>query len=468
MSATLFDRIWDRHVVARLEDGRDLLHIDRHVLHELTSPQAFDGLRRAGRPVRNPELTFATQDHMVPTAPGRDDDTWPDAAPYMRALRRNTAESGIRLFDIDDPEQGIVHVIAPELGIALPGATLVCGDSHTCTVGGLGALAFGIGTSQVEHVLATQTLPLEKPKRMRVTFEGRPGFGVYAKDLILHLIGRLGAGAGAGHAVEYAGEAVRSLPVEGRMTLCNMSIEFSARMGLVAPDETTFAYLEGRAYAPTGAAWDRAVAEWRGLASDPDAAFDREEVIDAGEIAPQTTWGTSPQDTVAITDRVPDPADAPPERRPAMEKALDYMGLVPGTPMTGIPVQKVFIGSCTNSRLSDLRAAAEVVRDRRVAEGVRAMIVPGSTAVRLAAEAEGLDRVFRAAGFEWRESGCSMCVAVNGDLVAPGERCVATSNRNFEGRQGPGARTHLASPAMAAAAAVAGRLADVRDFAPDA
>lgn len=463
MPQTLFDKIWEAHVVER-RDGVDLLHIDRHVLHELTTHQAFQRLAAAGRPVRNPELTFAVPDHMVSSDPGRTEDTYAPAGPYVRTLRRNAADHGITLFDIDDPRQGIVHVVAPELGIALPGTTLVCGDSHTCTVGGLGALAFGIGTSDVEHVLATQTLALRKPKTLRVVLDGPLGPGVTAKDLILHVIATLGAGAGVGHAVEFAGPVVRALPVEGRLTLCNMAIEFSARFGLVAPDEATFRWIEGRPFAPAGRAFEQAVAAWQALPTDPAAAFDREERLNVAGLAPQVTWGTSPQFAVGVDGRVPDPAALPADRRAAAERALAYMDLTPGQAVAGLPVDVVFIGSCTNSRLSDLRLAAEVVHGRRVARGVRALVVPGSQAVRAAAEAEGLDRVFRAAGFEWREAGCSMCVGVNGDTVDGGRRCIATSNRNFEGRQGPGARTHLASPATAAASAVAGCIADPRDL----
>lgn len=463
VARTLFDKVWDQHVVKRLDDGRDIVHIDRHVLHELTSPQAFDRLRAAGRSVRNPELTFATQDHIISTAQGRRDDSWADAAPYVRALRDNAANADIRLFDIGDPNQGIVHVMAPELGIALPGTTLVCGDSHTCTVGGLGALAFGIGTSEVEHVLATQTLVLKKPKTLRITINGAVAFGVFAKDVILYLIGRIGAGAGVGHAVEFAGEAVRAFPVEARLTLCNMAIEFSARIGMVAPDDLTFDYVAGRPYAPAGAAFDTALAHWRTLPTDSDAVFDREIEIDATDIAPQVTWGTSPQHSIGVDARVPEPRG---ETADAMTRAIDYMGLAPGTPIAGLPIDAVFIGSCTNARLSDLRQAARVARGRRVADGVRAMVVPGSTAVKSEAEAEGLDKVFIEAGFEWRESGCSMCVGINGDIVAPRQRCVSTSNRNFENRQGTAARTHLASPAMAAAAAVTGAITDVRRLEP--
>lgn len=458
---TLFDKIWDSHVVERL-DGGDLIHIDRHMIHELTSPRAFDRLAAAGRVVRSPELTFATPDHMVSSAPGRREDTYPKAAPYVRTLRGNAQASDITLFDLDDPRQGIVHVVAPELGLALPGTTLVCGDSHTCTVGGLGVVAFGIGTSDIEHVLATQTLVLRKPRRMRITLDGMPPPGVTAKDLVLHVIATLGAGAGVGHAVEFAGEAVRALPVEGRLTLCNMGIEFSARIAFVAPDDVVFAYLKDRPYAPKGALWDQAVSQWRELYSDPDAVFDRDERLDVSGLAPQVTWGTSPQYAVSVTGVVPDPDGLPEDRRDGARKALAYMGLTPGEPLEGLPVQNVFIGSCTNSRLSDLREAAAVVRGRTVAPGVRALVVPGSTAVRVAAEAEGLDQVFKDAGFMWGEASCSMCVGVNGDLVPRGERCVSTSNRNFEGRQGPGARTHLASPATAAAAAVTGRITDPR------
>ena len=462
MNRTLVAKIWDRHVVAGLPDGRELLAIDRHLVHDMTSAQAFAGLSAAGRPVRNPELTFAVADHVIATDPGRGDETVPGGAELIRALRRNAARFGIRHFDARDPRQGIVHVIAPELGIALPGLTLVCGDSHTCTLGALGALAWGIGTSDVEHVLATQTLPMRRPKLMRVRIAGALAPGVFAKDVILHLIGRIGAAGGTGFAVEYAGPAVSALDVEARMTLCNLSIEFGARIGVVAPDDATFEYVAGRPYAPKGALWDRAVADWRQLATDANAVFDREFEVDAGVIGPQVTWGTSPEHVTGIDGVVPDPAAEPDSRRRAAERALAYMGLAPGTPITEIRVDRVFIGSCTNSRLSDLREAARILGGRKVAPGVRALVVPGSQAVKRAAEAEGLDRVFRDAGFEWRESGCSACCGLNADRVGPGERCLSTSNRNFEGRQGPGARTHLASPAVAAATAVAGRIADPR------
>ena len=460
---TLFEKIWRDHVVADLGDGRALLHIDRHLVHDLTSPQAFDGLRRAGRAVRNPELTFATQDHLVATQPGRGDATVPGGAELIRALRANARTHGIQLFDIDDPRQGIVHVIAPELGIALPGATLVCGDSHTCTVGALGAYAWGIGTSEVEHVLATQTLVQRKPATLRVTFEGALEPGVSAKDLVLFLIGQLGIAGGTGYALEYAGSTVRMLDMEERMTLCNMAIECGARTALVTPDDVTYNYLHGREYTPNGAAWDTALAYWRTLPGDADASCERELRFDVGALEPQITWGTSPQDVVAVHGRVPDPEQAGDSaRRAAMQRALDYMGLAPGATLAGLEVDRVFIGSCTNSRLSDLRTAARIVRGRRVAPNVRAMVVPGSMTVKRDAEAEGLDQVFRNAGFEWREPGCSMCAGLNADKVGPRERCVATSNRNFEGRQGPLARTHLASPAMAAAAAVTGCITDVR------
>lgn len=455
---TLFDRLWASHVVADLGDGRVLIHIDRHVLHDLTSPQAFDGLRRAGRSVRNPELTWATQDHLVSTEPGRTDATVPGGDELIRALRTNAKAHRIPLFDLGDQRQGIVHVVAPEQAIALPGMTLVCGDSHTCTVGALGVYAWGIGTSDVEHVLATQTLVLRRPLDMRVRFEGALAAGVTAKDMVLHLIGKIGVGGATGHALEYAGSAVRGLDMEARMTLCNMAIECGARTALVAPDETTFDYLKGRAGAPTCAAWDAAVEQWRLLRSDDAAVFHRDVTIDAAAIAPQITWGTSPQDVVAVDGCVPVPDDTAAGRK----RALEYMGLTPGMPIAGVPVDRVFIGSCTNGRLSDLRAAAAVLRGRRVAASVKVMVVPGSMAVKRAAEAEGLAKIFIDAGCDWREPGCSMCAGLNADQVGPLERCISTSNRNFEGRQGPRARTHLASPAMAAAAAATGCITDVR------
>jgi 3-isopropylmalate/(R)-2-methylmalate dehydratase large subunit len=460
---TAFEKIWAPHVVEELADGTALLQIDRHILHELSSPIAFRSLRTAGRKVRHPELSLAVQDHILSTDPGRSDDTYPPGADFIRALRRNASEYGIALLDVGDPRQGIVHVVAPELGLALPGCTIVCGDSHTCTLGGIGAVAFGIGTSEVEHVLATQVIRVRKPKSMSVKFVGTLGRSVYAKDLILHLIGRAGANAGTGYAIEFAGPVVESLPIAARLTLCNMSIEMGARIGFVAPDASTFEYLRGRPFAPSGGAWAAALEHWSHLKSDREAVFDREIMVDAGDVAPQVTWGTSPEHVIGIDRTIPDPrALANPLAREHAERALAYMGLSPGMSLEGVPVRAVFIGSCTNSRIDDLRVAADVVQGRKVAVGIRAMVVPGSSAVKRIAEAEGLDATFIAAGFEWRESACSMCGAVNADRIEDGARCVSTSNRNFEGRQGPRVRTHLASPAMAAAAAVAGCLVDVR------
>ena len=460
---TLFDKIWDAHVVAELGGGMALLHIDRHLMHDLGGGRGLKRVEELGHTVRSPELIFATPDHAISSEPGRTAETTPLSSGYMQVLREQTKRHGIRLFDLGQEGQGIVHVTGPEMGISLPGVTLVCGDSHTCTHGAVGAMAWGIGSSELVHVLATQTLPQIKPKRMRVTFSGRMHDWVRSKDLILYLIGRLGAAAGSGSAVEYAGPAIRALSMEGRLTLCNLSIEMGARFGMIAPDETTFQYLAGRPFSPKGEMWDRAVAHWRTLPSDADAAFDREESIDVGAITPQITWGTSPQDVVGVDGNIPDPAAAgSPARRSEMETALRYMGLDPGRPICGTPVDRVFIGSCTNSRIEDLRDAADVARGRRVAANVTAWVVPGSYNVQREAEAEGLDRIFREAGFEWREPGCSQCVAANGEYVPPGQRCVSTSNRNFVGRQGPGARTHLASPAMAAAAAVAGAITDIR------
>ncbi len=462
MGRSLFDKVWDAHVIADLGDDQYLLHVDRHLLHDLSGGRGLMELRERGLDVANPELCFATPDHAVSTEPGRADLTDYAGKRLVNGLRESCAACGIRLFDLDDDGQGIVHVIGPELGITLPGVLLVCGDSHTCTHGGLGALSWGIGSSEVAHVLATQTILQRRPKRMRITLDGRMDAHVTPKDLVLYLIGEIGAAAGVGHAIEYAGQAIREMPIEGRLTICNLSIEFGAKVGMIAPDDATFDYLAGRRFAPAGAAWDRAIAEWRTLASDADAVFDREVAIDAGAVRPQITWGNSPQDVLPVDGRVPDPSTAPPDRRPAIQAALDYMDLMPGTPIEGVRVDRVFIGSCTNRRISDLRDAARVAAGRKVAEHVEAWVVPGSESVKRAAEAEGLDRVFRDSGFQWRAPGCSMCVAANGDRVAPGARCVSTSNRNFVGRQGPGSRTHLASPAMAAAAAVSGHIADVR------
>lgn len=470
---TLYEKIWDDHVVETRDDGTAIVYIDRHLVHEVTSPQAFEALRLAGRKVRRPELTLAVPDHNLPTTARRDaagaripiDD--PQSAAQLAALEKNAPEFGIRYIGDADAEQGIVHVVGPEQGFSLPGTTIVCGDSHTASHGGLGALAFGIGTSEVEHVLATQTLLLQQSKSMEVRVEGQLGPGVTAKDLILHIIGVIGAAGGTGHVIEYRGAVFEAMSIEQRLTVCNMSIEAGARAGLVAPDETTFAYLKGRPMAPKGAAWDHAVAYWKTLHTDPGAQFDKSVVIDAADIAPTVTWGTSPEDVVPISGVVPSPDSfADESKRAAAAKSLDYMGLEPGTPMTQVPIENVFIGSCTNSRIEDLRAAAEVLKGRSKAENVRwAIVVPGSGLVKRQAEEEGLDKIFVEAGFEWREPGCSACLGMNPDKVPAGERCASTSNRNFVGRQGPGARTHLVSPAMAAAAAVTGRLADVRELA---
>ena len=455
MAQTLFEKVWEQHVVHRAEGEPDLLYVDLHLVHEVTSPQAFDGLRLAGRTVRRPDLTVATMDHNVPTAPGPED---PVSVRQMEVLARNCAEFGIRLFPTGDIGQGIVHVIGPQMGLTQPGMVIVCGDSHTSTHGAFGALAFGIGTSEVEHVLATQTLPQRKPGTMAITVEGDLPPSVSAKDVILEIIARIGTNGGVGHVLEYRGSAIRSLSMEERMTVCNMSIEAGARAGMVAPDDTTFAYLEGRPHAPTGADRERALDHWRSLATDPAATFDREVAIDAAELTPRVSWGTNPGQTVSIDGIVPDPADA------SAERALAYMGLPPGTPIREIRPDTVFIGSCTNGRIEDLREAAEILRGRRVREGLRAMAVPGSMLVKAEAEAEGLDEVFRAAGFEWRDAGCSMCLGMNPDRLAPGERCASASNRNFEGRQGEGGRTHLVSPAVAAATAVAGHFCTPADL----
>ncbi len=462
---TLFDKIWESHLVDRQDDGTCLIYIDRHLVHEVTSPQAFEGLRMAGRKVRQPQATLAVPDHNVPTlnrAAGIEDE---ESRIQVETLERNCDEFGITLYGMDDPRQGIVHIIGPEQGFTLPGMTIVCGDSHTATHGAFGALAFGIGTSEVEHVLATQTLIQRPAKNMRITVEGMPPVGTTAKDLILAIIGKIGTAGGTGHVIEYAGEAIRALSMEGRMTVCNMSIEGGARAGLIAPDEVTFDYIKGRPLAPKAGLWEQALTYWRSLPSDPGARYDTEVTLKAAEIVPQVTWGTSPEDVVPVTGAVPGPESAPDDnKRAAIERSLDYMGLTAGTPIADIAVDKVFIGSCTNGRIEDLREVAKVAEGRKVAEGVEALIVPGSGLVKAQAEEEGLDRVFVEAGFQWREPGCSMCLAMNADKLEPGERCASTSNRNFEGRQGRGGRTHLVSPAMAAAAAVTGRLTDVREL----
>jgi 3-isopropylmalate/(R)-2-methylmalate dehydratase large subunit len=465
MPRTMFEKVWDDHVVHE-EPGRPaLLYIDLHLVHEVTSPQAFEGLRLSGRRVRRPDLTVATMDHNVPTTdrslPVQD----PISKQQMETLERNCREFGIELYDIFSPRQGIVHVIGPELGLTQPGLTIVCGDSHTSTHGAFGALAFGIGTSEVEHVLATQTLPQSRPKTMEIRVDGQLPRGVTAKDVILAIIGTIGTDGATGYVVEYTGSLVRSLSMEERMTICNMSIEAGARAGMIAPDEKTFAYLEGRPYAPKGRDWEEALEYWKSLPTDPGASYDRVETLDASTLEPHVTWGTSPEQVAPITGCVPDPSSFQDETdRRAAEQALKYMGLEPGTPLQEIKIDTVFIGSCTNGRLQDLRAAAAVVRGRKVAPGLRALVVPGSATVKRQAEEEGLDRVFREAGFEWREAGCSMCLGMNPDILQPGERCASTSNRNFEGRQGKGGRTHLVSPEMAAAAAIAGHLVDVRDW----
>jgi 3-isopropylmalate/(R)-2-methylmalate dehydratase large subunit len=463
LALTLFEKIWNAHVVRDLGDGWALLHIDRHLLHDLSGPPSLAEIAKRGLKVRNPELTFAVPDHAVSSAPGRTAQTFDLGGRFYASLKKYTKASRIRFFDLGQKGQGIVHVMAPELGLVLPGVTLICGDSHTCTNGALGALAFGVGTSECTHALATQTLRQQLPKLMRVRFEGELGAGVAAKDLILHLIGKIGAAAGSGAAIEYAGSAIRAMSIESRLTICNLSVELGAKYGMVAPDETTFDFLRNRPFAPQEADFDRAIAHWRSLFTDDDGRFHREEVIDVAEVAPTITWGTSPEHAIAIDGIIPSPENqSAPERRKAFAAALDYMGLEAGQPIAGTKVDWVFIGSCANSRLSDLRDAAAVARGRRVAMGVTAWVVPGSEQVKRDAEAEGLDKIFREGGFEWRESGCSLCVAANGERVPSGARAVSTSNRNFVGRQGPGARTHLASPAMAVAAAVTGKLSDVR------
>jgi len=465
VSRTLADKVWERHVVHQADGEPDLLYIDLHLVHEVTSPQAFDGLRLAGRKVRRPDLTVATADHNVPTTDIDKPVADPVSARQLEVLNSNCAEFGITVYPMGHARQGIVHIIGPELGLTQPGMTIVCGDSHTSTHGAFGALAFGIGTSEVEHVLATQTLPQRRPGTMAVNVEGDLPPGVTAKDVVLAIIGLIGTGGGIGHVIEYRGSAIRSLSMEGRMTVCNMSIEGGARAGMIAPDDTTFAYLEGRPHAPKGRAWEEALEDWRGLVTDPGATFDKEVHLDAARLVPHVTWGTNPGQVVPIDSAVPDPgAFLEASEREAAARALEYMGLTAGTPMRDIPVDTVFIGSCTNSRIEDLRAAAQVLRGRKVRAGLRALAVPGSRQVKAAAEAEGLDQVFSAAGFEWREAGCSMCLAMNPDKLAPGERCASTSNRNFEGRQGRGGRTHLVSPEVAAATAVAGHFATPADL----
>jgi 3-isopropylmalate/(R)-2-methylmalate dehydratase large subunit len=462
---TLFERIWSSHVVYERDDGQTLLYVDRHLLHDGSAP-AFQFLKERGVAVRAPERCFATPDHYVPTDT-RDPASMRDAekVAMSAALARNAGRAGILFFGLDDARQGIAHIVAPEQGITQPGLLIVCSDSHTSTHGAVGALAFGIGATEAAHVLATQTIWQRRPKTLRVTMNGRVAPGVYAKDLILALIARIGAGGAAGFAIEYAGDAIRSLSMEGRFTVCNMSIEAGARAGMVAPDDTTFEYLAGRPFAPKGAEWERMLGVWRALPTDRGAVFDREVALEVSSLEPMVTWGTSPEDAAPISARVPDPAAEPAARRESMHRSLEYMGLAPGIPLTEVAIDRVFIGSCTNSRIEDLRAAASVVDGRKVAPRVEAWVVPGSGLVKAQAEAEGLDRIFTAAGFQWRHPGCSMCLGTNGDIVAPGARCASTSNRNFMGRQGPGARTHLMSPAMAAAAAVTGRLTDVRRLA---
>jgi 3-isopropylmalate/(R)-2-methylmalate dehydratase large subunit len=464
MPRTLFEKIWASHLVAQRIDGRDLIYIDRHALHELHAPHAFEQLETQHRPVRRPDLTFSMQDHTVATKPGRNDSTNPSGAAFIKAMREGSRRNNIRLFDIDDPEQGISHVVAPELGMVLPGATHAVPDSHASTVGGLGALAFGCGTTELAHILSTQVMALKRPKSMLIRLEGALGAHVSAKDVALRIIAELGVSGARGHVVEYAGSTVRAMPIEQRMTLCNLNIEMGGRSGFVAPDDASISWIAGRPYAPKGAMWDRATAHWSTLKTDAEAKFDREHVLDCSTLEPQITWGTDPSQVLGISGRVPDPSSVDQSRRGAVESALAYMGLQPGTALVGMPVNRVFIGSCTNSRLPDLQAAANVVRGRRVATGVIAMVVPGSTKVKRDAEAAGLDRVFRDAGFFWGESGCSMCAGGNGDRGDPGERCVSTTNRNFENRQGPKVRTHLASPETAAATAIAGRIADVRQL----
>src|ERR1017187_5758032 len=464
---TLFEKVWHQHLVAEPEGEPSLLYIDLHLIHEVTSPQAFDGLRMTGRKLRRPDRTLATVDHNVPTTSVADRLHIVDqiSSRQIEALRKNCADFGVELYDVQSPNQGIVHIIGPELGFAKPGMTIVCGDSHTSTHGAFGALAFGIGTSEVEHVMATQTLPQAKAKTFRINVEGDLPVGVTAKDIVLHIIGEIGTAGATGYVVEYAGSAIRALSMEGRMTICNMSIEAGARAGMIAPDETTFAYLKGRRFSPTEEAWKAAVSEWSKLPTDPGAKFDRELVIDAATLVPYVSWGTSPGMVAPITSSVPDPAAiANEQERKGLERALEYMNLKAGTPLEDVTIDRVFIGSCTNGRLEDLRAAARIAAGYKVSSHVGAMVVPGSQAVKAAAEAEGLDLIFKEAGFDWREPGCSMCLGMNPDILSPGERCASTSNRNFEGRQGRGGRTHLVSPEMAAAAAIAGHFVDIRNW----
>ncbi|HJQ96400.1 MAG TPA: 3-isopropylmalate dehydratase large subunit [Acidimicrobiia bacterium] len=460
---TLFEKVWDSHLVRSADGEPDLLYVDMHLIHEVTSPQAFDSLRMQGRKVRRPDLTLATIDHGVPTANRELGITDPMSKIQIDALIRNCEEFGVTLFGLDDPRSGIVHIIGPEQGITQPGMLMVCGDSHTSTHGAFGALAFGIGTSEVEHVLATQTLPQDRPKAMAIRVEGELPTGVTPKDVILGVIATIGTDGATGHVIEYMGSTIATLSMEGRMTICNMSIEAGARAGMIAPDETTFTYLEGRPFAPRH--WEAALEAWRGLPSDPDAVFDTELNFSAADLAPYVSWGTNPGQTIPVTGRIPTPEEAgDPTQRDSIERALAYMDLPGGIPITDVRIDRVFLGSCTNGRIEDLRAASQIVEGRRVAPHVNAMVVPGSGLVKLQAEAEGLDVIFKEAGFEWRDAGCSMCLGMNPDILAPGERCASTSNRNFEGRQGPGGRTHLVSPAMAAAAAIAGHLVDVRDW----
>lgn len=462
---TLFDKIWESHLVDQQDDGTCLIYIDRHLVHEVTSPQAFEGLRMSGRKVRRPDATLAVADHNVPTSDRSAGIADPESRLQVETLEKNVAEFGVPYFDTNDIRQGIVHIIGPEQGFTLPGTTIVCGDSHTATHGAFGALAFGIGTSEVEHVLATQTLLQQPLKNMRVTVDGALPPGVTAKDLILSLIGKIGTAGGTGHVIEYAGQAIRDLSIEGRMTVCNMTIEGGARAGLIAPDEKTFDYFKGRPMAPKAGQWEAAVAYWKTLPSDEGAKYETEVTLDVADIPPQITWGTSPENVAPITGYVPNPAEADDQNKAqAIQRALDYMGLTAGQKLTDVKIDKVFVGSCTNGRIEDLREAAAIAKGRKVADGVHAMIVPGSGLVKEEAEREGLDKIFMEAGFDWREPGCSMCLAMNADKLKPGERCASTSNRNFEGRQGRGGRTHLVSPGMAAAAAIKGTLADVRDF----